>query len=301
MLKDSLRFGLVKNSFNDSPNGVAKVVFFPGCNMRCGYCYNKSVVKGKDLPYSYNEIVDEIKSCKVIENGKTFFTHQWIIFSGGECTLHPIELRRLIDIAIDTGLKVGIYTNGLKHNVIKFLLDRLDYVHLDIKIRFDRLCVLANTDSFNPEDDLKKSIKMVCEKAKNNPHFYVNFATVLVNQYFDGISAAIDLQRNMYDLGFEPQENMTWTLNAFKEVRGEHLDDSFTFEKSYVSKPLARQFKNIISKNKQTDFIKLVGYFKPLTPAQKEKVSEIAKTTQERSTLLDMDSDDFKEQYESVH
>ena len=65
----------------DYPDKVAAVIWFAGCNMRCGYCYNIEVVRSNGT-ISLSEVCDFLDRRVGKLNG--------IVFSGGECTAHPL-------------------------------------------------------------------------------------------------------------------------------------------------------------------------------------------------------------------
>jgi pyruvate formate lyase activating enzyme len=104
---------------------MACILWFAGCNMRCGYCYNPSIVKGKGQ-ISYEEALAFIATRKHLLDG--------VVFSGGECTLHP-GLVNLAWVVKDMGLKVKVDTNGSKPGTLEELvkINALDYVSLDFK------------------------------------------------------------------------------------------------------------------------------------------------------------------------
>ncbi len=59
---------------------------------------------------------------------------QAVVFSGGECTMHP-DMKELVRIAKKLGYLIKIDTNGARPKVIKKLIDEslVDYVALDFK------------------------------------------------------------------------------------------------------------------------------------------------------------------------
>ncbi len=77
--------GFLKHSLIDWEGMITAVIFTRGCNFRCGYCHNPSLV----LPGLFNETED-------IETEEIFsylnIRKQWIdgvVISGGEPTVHP--------------------------------------------------------------------------------------------------------------------------------------------------------------------------------------------------------------------
>ncbi|WP_156305756.1 anaerobic ribonucleoside-triphosphate reductase activating protein [Sphingobacterium endophyticum] len=109
----------------DYPNKAACIFWFVGCNMRCLYCYNPEIVLGKGK-ISMEKAEEFLKSRKGLL--------QAVVFSGGECTMHP-DMKELVRIAKKLGYLIKIDTNGARPKVIKKLIDEslVDYVALDFK------------------------------------------------------------------------------------------------------------------------------------------------------------------------
>ncbi|MGE3613975.1 MAG: anaerobic ribonucleoside-triphosphate reductase activating protein, partial [Sulfurimonas sp.] len=114
----------------DYPDHLSCIVWFSGCNMRCDYCYNKDIVFAKDGKYSYDDILDFLKTRVGLLEA--------VVLSGGEATSHELlpfcrEIKKL-------GFKIKLDTNGTNFSTIKELLDAnlLDYVALDYKAPKDK-------------------------------------------------------------------------------------------------------------------------------------------------------------------
>src|SRR5690606_32859804 len=109
----------------DYPNHPACILWFAGCNMRCLYCYNPDIVLGKGK-LSVDDARNFLKSRQSLLQG--------VVFSGGECTLHP-DLVPLARIAKTMGYQVKIDTNGTKPEVLEKLLNEklVDYIAMDFK------------------------------------------------------------------------------------------------------------------------------------------------------------------------
>lgn len=72
--------GFEKTSLQDYPDHISSIIFTQGCNMKCPFCQNSSLIpiKGENL-MDEKEILDYIAFRKGIVNGVTI--------SGGEPTL----------------------------------------------------------------------------------------------------------------------------------------------------------------------------------------------------------------------
>lgn len=109
----------------DYPDHTACILWFAGCNMRCGYCYNPEIVDGKGK-ISYGDVLHFLEKRKNLLDA--------VVFSGGECTLHQDVLWLAHQIK-ELGMKVKIDTNGSRPHVLENLIAEklVDYVALDFK------------------------------------------------------------------------------------------------------------------------------------------------------------------------
>ena len=120
--------GLQKLTLLDFPGKVACTLFTKGCNMRCPFCHNASLVVRADEqpPYDNYELLEFLK--------KRFGLLDGVAITGGEPTLWP-GLYDFIAEVKKIGYEVKLDTNGTRPDVIKKLVaDRLvDYIAMDIK------------------------------------------------------------------------------------------------------------------------------------------------------------------------
>lgn len=121
--------GLQKLTLLDYPGLVACTVFLPGCNLRCPFCHNASLVLPDRMgPAGLTE--EELLEFLQNRRGKL----DGVCVTGGEPTLHP-ELPELLARIKDLGFRVKLDTNGSRPQALSQLLrDGLpDYVAMDIK------------------------------------------------------------------------------------------------------------------------------------------------------------------------
>lgn len=133
----------------DYPNKAACILWFVGCNMRCQYCYNPDIVFGKGK-IGIDQAQAFLKSRKSLL--------QAVVFSGGECTMHP-DMMPLVKIAKSLGYLIKVDTNGARPKLIKNLIDNdlLDYVALDFKglgQRFHEITVTGSFEAFEETLDI---------------------------------------------------------------------------------------------------------------------------------------------------
>ena len=121
--------GLQKLTLLDFPGRIACTVFTYGCNFRCPFCHNASLVisdRYADGEYTEEEIFDFLEK----RRGRL----QGVCVSGGEPTLMP-DLSDFIRRIKSMGYAVKLDTNGYRPEVLKALIDEglIDYVAMDIK------------------------------------------------------------------------------------------------------------------------------------------------------------------------
>jgi pyruvate formate lyase activating enzyme len=148
--------GIQKTTFVDYPGKIAATVFTSGCNFRCVFCHNSSLVdaeKGKALPtIPEAEILDYLK-------GRT---HQLegVCVSGGEPTIHPdlpVFIRKLKAL----GYNIKLDTNGSNPDMLQGLIDEglLEYIAMDIKGPIGLYSQIVNM-KIN-ESDILRSISII--------------------------------------------------------------------------------------------------------------------------------------------
>ena len=118
-------FNITPFTLLDFPDKTACILWFAGCNMKCVYCYNPEIVRGKGK-LSFDDALKFLDARGKLLDG--------VVLSGGECTLHGGIDKFLIKLK-ERDLKVKIDTNGSKPMLMEALLREglVDYVALDFK------------------------------------------------------------------------------------------------------------------------------------------------------------------------
>ena len=109
--------GFQKLTLVDFPNNVSCIVFTKGCNYRCPFCYNSSLVidESNNCSYSEEEILDYLDKRKNILDG--------VVISGGEATLQ-VGLEEFIYKIKNIGYKVKLDTNGSNPTILKKFIEK---------------------------------------------------------------------------------------------------------------------------------------------------------------------------------
>ncbi len=147
--------GFQKVTLLDFPSKVACIVFTKGCNFRCPYCQNGSLV----LNTRDEQLVDLEEIFSYLEKRKNIL--DGVCISGGEPLLQKNIEELLIRIK-KLGLAVKLDTNGTSPQLLKKLIDLnlVDYVAMDIKNSFSKYNVTVGRS--NPFiDNIKQSIQVL--------------------------------------------------------------------------------------------------------------------------------------------
>ena len=120
--------GLQKTTLLDYPEKLACTIFTAGCNFRCPFCHNASLVLRAGE-------VDEIPEKDLLSYlDKRGGLLDGVCITGGEPLLNP-DIEELIVKIRGYGLLVKLDTNGAFPDRLESLLDKglIDYVAMDVK------------------------------------------------------------------------------------------------------------------------------------------------------------------------
>ncbi|GMO45660.1 MAG: anaerobic ribonucleoside-triphosphate reductase activating protein [Treponemataceae bacterium] len=206
---------MVKTSLVDYPGKVSAAYFLRGCNLRCPYCYNKSLVIGNgggaqdDTAVDAAGVIAHLKKRKNVLSG--------FVLSGGEPLLSP-GAAELISAARGLGYFIKLDTNGTFPEILARFLEntqtRPDYIALDVKTSPSRYHELAG---IAPAGGLQNEIIRSIEIVSALPASMREFRTVLV----PGLVTENDV-RNI--AGLLPKD-AAWFFSPFKP--GGCVDPSF--------------------------------------------------------------------------
>jgi pyruvate formate lyase activating enzyme len=150
-------------TLSDFPGLTAAIVFTQGCNFRCPFCHNSSLLSIKAAGC---QLLDAEKTIEALKNRKNIV--EGLVITGGEPTLQA-NLPRFIKEARDIGYKIKLDTNGSCPDVIEKLIssDVLDYIAMDIKAPLDKYSLLAGvqvvTDNILDSIDIIAGAKVISE------------------------------------------------------------------------------------------------------------------------------------------
>lgn len=136
--------GIEKFSMVDYLDKITCTVFSEGCNFRCPFCQNSSLVVGgqKNTAICEEELFEYLEKRKKLVDA--------VCISGGEPTLQK-DLAEFIKKIRALGYSIKLDTNGAKPQVLKDLVEAgiIDYVAMDIKNSFAKYGETIGIDNFD--------------------------------------------------------------------------------------------------------------------------------------------------------
>ena len=145
--------GLQKLTLLDFPGKLAATVFTGGCNFRCPFCHNASLV----IPEKFGETLPTEEFFAFLQKRRGML--EGVCVSGGEPTLYP-DLPDFLRRIKDMGFLVKLDTNGTNPSMLKSLIDcgLVDYVAMDIKSSkegYGRAVGIDNYDTSKIEESIE--------------------------------------------------------------------------------------------------------------------------------------------------
>ena len=164
--------GFQKLTLLDYPEKTACTLFTVGCNFRCPFCHNASLVTHIDNTnfYSEEEILTYLKKRKGLLDG--------VCITGGEPLMHK-ELPEFIKKVKDLDYLVKLDTNGSYPDRLAALIDSklIDYVAMDIKNAQEKYILTAECS----KEDLQNVEKSIEILKQHKIDF--EFRTTVVKEY----------------------------------------------------------------------------------------------------------------------
>jgi pyruvate formate lyase activating enzyme len=208
-----MKFGFLKHSLVDYPGEVCAVVFIPGCNFHCPYCHNQNLEADVEQNgWTLEQILSYLRDARRLLTG--------VCISGGEPTLQPDLLFKLIGYFKALNLKIKLDTNGSRSEVLKSVAPEVDYVAMDLKTSPKRYLKLAHpNEAPSLLTNLNASVSLLLQRP---PETY-EFRTTLSPFWAD--------ESALHDIGQIINEESRWYLqrcrgeeprNAFERLEEEH-------------------------------------------------------------------------------
>ena len=189
--------GLQPFSLSDYPGKVAAIVFTQGCNFRCPFCHNGSL-----LPMQAETEIPEEQVWDLL--GRRQGKLDGVVISGGEPTLQ----RDLVDFMQQVkslGFLVKLDTNGSRPDVVRFILDEglADYIAMDIKAPWERYRDLCGVQT--DVNAVRRTAEMIAGNGLDHGFRTTVVPQLLSEQDIDTIRATIPSDSPYTTQKFIPQ------------------------------------------------------------------------------------------------
>ena len=170
----------------DFPGRTACIIWFSGCNMRCEYCHNPQIVKGRGRGTAEQVLAFLAKRQGLLDG---------VVLSGGEASVYP-GLPDFIRQVKTMGYAIKLDTNGLRPDIVRNLIDDsfLDYIALDYKAPPEKFRRVTGVDKFSL---FSETLNFLCEQRTVPFEVRTTVHTGLMNEH--DIAAIIsDLDQHFY-------------------------------------------------------------------------------------------------------
>lgn len=190
--------GFQKTTLLDYPGHVAATVFMGGCNFRCPFCHNASLVLNpeKQPLIPAEEVLNHLEKRKGILEG--------VCITGGEPTLEH-ELKQFMLRCREMGYLVKLDTNGYRPEVLRELVKEriVDYVAMDIKASLKNYSAATGCPNVDTEK-IQESIYLLLTS-----HIAYEFRTTVVK--------GIHFEEEFEEIGKLLSGCSLYCLQAFRE------------------------------------------------------------------------------------
>lgn len=217
-------YGLNKTTLLDYPGRVAATIFLGGCNFRCPFCQNSSLIldPGSQPEIPEEEVLSFLKKRKGILEG--------VCVTGGEPTLSP-ELPAFLKKIRALDYPIKLDTNGTRPKLLKSLAEQelIQMTAVDIKAcpdNYPSLCGMLHPDL--------NAVKETVEFLKNGTLDY-EFRTTVVRE--------LHSEKDFIEIGQWLSGAKAYYLQAYRDS-GEVLQPGFS---SYTREELM-YFREILKR-----------------------------------------------------
>lgn len=216
--------GWEKLSLLDFDDNITTTLFMAGCDFRCPFCHNSSlVVNPKNAPtIPWDEIMDYLRKRKNVLDA--------VCVTGGEPTMMPDLQEKLADIK-SLGYIVKLDSNGSRPEILRLVVEQglVDYVAMDIKNSPEKYAMTVGTTAVKMEDIRESASYLIHGKI---PY---EFRTTVIEEYHN--------EKDFEEIG-------QWLEGAKKFFIQRYIDSENCISHGLhmVSKEEALVFKSILSK-----------------------------------------------------
>jgi len=217
--------GLQKLTLLDFPGKMACTVFTAGCNFKCPFCHNASLVTKVDDEYiGEEEIFSFLSKRKGVLEG--------VCITGGEPTLQP-GLDAFIRKIKEDAFAVKLDTNGYKPEVLKSLVNEglVDYVAMDIKNSPEKYGKTVGIENF----DISPILESIEFLLQNKVDY--EFRTTVVKE--------LHTKEDVEKIAQLIKGTNSFNLQGFKDS-GDLIEEGFSSHDKETLKEMLKVTQNII-------------------------------------------------------
>lgn len=164
--------GFQKLTILDYPGKVACIVFTPGCNFRCPFCHNASLVThiDRETYIDVDEVLTYLKKRQGLLDG--------VVITGGEPLLQD-GIEEFIAEIKSLGYAVKLDTNGSFPEKLISIVEKglVDYVAMDIKNSKEKYGITIGVENFDITP-IEKSVDFL-----KQGKVYYEFRTTVVKDF----------------------------------------------------------------------------------------------------------------------
>ena len=227
-----MRFGLQKLTLLDYPGVVACTVFCCGCNFRCPFCHNGSLVFGNDagLELDFASMLEFLEKRRGILEG--------VCFTGGEFLMLS-DAVDAVSAAKALGYKVKVDTNGSFPGALEELIDsgNVDYIAMDIKNSPQKYAATCG------RDDVLDKVKASVDLLKQGKVEFEFRTTVTGSLHeladFEDIGKWISGAERYFLQPFVESDDILEKSGVFN-VDGKFVDDALRIVRRYIPNAAVR-------------------------------------------------------------
>lgn len=163
--------GLQNTTLLDYPGLVAATLFLGGCNFRCPFCHNPSIVMESEPFMSLDKFRSFLKKRRGLIDG--------VCITGGEPSINA-DLPDIMSEIKSYGLKVKLDTNGSNPQMIEKVISNglVDYIAMDIKSSLSGYGKAVGIENFDTAI-IEESIRIIMD-ANMDANMDYEFRTTLV-------------------------------------------------------------------------------------------------------------------------
>ena len=224
--------GLQKTSAIDYPGHLSAIVFTQGCNFKCPYCHNPSLIPMEDeqTEIELSNIFAFLDKRKGVLDA--------VSITGGEPTLQS-DLVEFCSKVKDKGYKIKLDTNGTNPKMLEELINKglVDYIAMDLKHPLNEYGWLTDGEYKN---EMRKSIRLILNSGLNYEFRTTVIPSIHSPETIEKIVQEIPNAKHYYIQNFRPKVVYNDKFSEIRRFTEEELGKMQEIAQDYVSEVAVR-------------------------------------------------------------